>query len=73
MTLLSSVVESLFSVLYIIGDGKILLFTMDVDCEAKKLLKKSAFLLKFVITFLSIIIGGIKGIFVPLLNVFNMD
>ena len=46
---------------------------MDVDCEAKKLLKKSAFLLKFVITFLSIIIGGIKGIFVPLLNVFNMD
>ena len=63
---LKLIVKSPFSVLYIIVDGKILSFTMEIHCEAKKLLKTFAFSLKFVITLLSIIIGGIKGIFVPL-------
>ena len=63
---LKLIVESLFSVQYIIVDDKMLSFTMGVHCEAKQLLKKFAFYLKFVITLLSIIIGEIKGIFVPL-------
>ena len=52
--------ESLFSVQDIIVGGKILLFTMGVHCEAKKLFKKFAFSLKFVITLLSVIIRGVN-------------
>ena len=37
---------------------------MGVHCEAKKLLKKSAFSIMFVITLLFIIRGGIKGIII---------
>ena len=50
-------------------DGKILSFTMDIHFEAKKLLKIVKIIacsLKFVITLLAMIIGGIKGVFVPL-------
>ena len=54
-------------------DGKVLLFTMGVHCETKKMQKKIDFSLKYVITLLSIISGGIKGIFVPLQNAFNMN
>ena len=55
-------------------DGKVLLFTMGVHCETKKMQKKKIdFSLKYVITLLSIISGGIKGIFVSLQNAFNMN
>ena len=63
---LKLIVESHFSVLYITVVGKILSFTMGVHWEAKELSKKFAFSLKFVITVLPIISGGIKGMFVLL-------
>ena len=39
----------------------------------QKKCKKNRFSLKYVITLLSIISGGIKGIFVPQQNAFNMN
>lgn len=41
--------------------------------KQKKCKKKIDFSLKYVITLLSIISGGIKGIFVPQQNDFNMN
>ena len=53
--------------------GSLLLFTKGVHWEAKTLLKQLALTLKSDSSLPSVNIGGIIGIFLPLLNVLRID